>query len=211
MSRSITLIAVSAIALVCSAPSRGQDSPSLGDLARQAQKDQKDKPSKAPAKVITNDDMPSKSSSASPALSVGTSAAAQPATGGKADTPESPIEGIARLQSQVDALNSLDRDTLAKSILGDDDRDFPGRARWENKLFSAKQTFVAQNREVLQELGMIEAAAEGMKDVQDMNDPRAKAVNAKLQDLIQQTQQNAAAFKAVMDEGKTLAGRAAGQ
>jgi len=58
---------------------------------------------------------------------------------------------------------------------------------------------------------MIEAAAEGMKDVQDMNDPRAKAVNAKLQDLIQQTQQNAAAFKAVMDEGKTLAGRAAGQ
>jgi hypothetical protein len=151
--------------------------------------------------------MPSKSSNAAPALSVGTSAAAQPAASGKAETPESPIDGIARLQSQVDALDSLDRAALAKSILGDNDHDFPGRSRWEDKLFSAKQTFVAQNREVLQQLSMVETVAEGVKNVQDMNDPRVKAINAKLQDLVQQTQQNAVAFKAVMEEGKALAAR----
>jgi hypothetical protein len=211
MSRSITLIAVCAIAFVCSAPSYGQDSPSLGDLARQAQKDQKDKTNKAPAKVFTNDDIPYKSSSAAPATGAGAGSAVQPASGGNADSPQSPAEGLERLQSKVDELNSLSRDELANSALEGDTRNFPGRAQWEDKLFAAKQTFVAQDREVLKEITQIETAAEGMKNVDDANDPRVKLMNAKLQQLVQQTQQYSAAFQAVMEGGKTLAGHAAGQ
>jgi len=211
MSNKLTIIAVLALGLFCSASSHGQDSPSLGDLARQAQKEQKYKANKPPAKVITNDDIPSKSNSASSALSLGPSTDARPAAPGAAKPPESPGEGIARLQSQVDELDSLDRATLAKTVLEGDDHDFPGRAQWEEKLFAAKQTFVAQNRSVLREITQIEAAAEGMTTVQDMNDPRVKAINTKLQEMVQVTQKNAAAFQAVMAEGKALAGRPAGQ
>jgi hypothetical protein len=208
MSRNLTLIAVCALALVCSAPSHGQDSPSLGDIARQAQKD---KANKTPVKVITNDDMPSKSMSAAPAPGSGTSANAQPTVAGKSDNPESPAEGLERLRSKVDELDSLNRAELANTVLEGDNRNFPGRAPWEDKLFAAKNTFVAQNREVLKEVSQMETAAEGMKNIQDPNDPRVKLFNAKLQQLVQQTQQNAATFQAVIEEGKTLAGHAGGQ
>ena len=49
------LIAACAFALVFSMPGPGQDSPSLGDLARQAQKDKAN--NAAPKKVFTNDDL----------------------------------------------------------------------------------------------------------------------------------------------------------
>jgi hypothetical protein len=208
MSRSLTLVATFALLLFCSAPSRGQDSPSLGDLARQAQKDKANKP---PVKVITNDDIPSTSNGASSAPSAGPSVAPPLQAPGKTDTPQSPAEGLERLQSQVDALDSLDRAALVSNVLEGEDRNFPGRAQWEEKLFAAKQTFVAQNRAVLQQVTQIEAAAQGIKDVQDANDPRVKSMNAKLQEIVQEARQNAAAFQAVMAEGKTLAGRAAGQ
>ena len=48
-----------------------------------------------------------------------------------------------------------------------------------------------------------------MKSIQDPNDPRAKGVIAKLQQLVQEGQQDSAAFQAVMSEGKNLAAGAA--
>src|SRR5580704_13258437 len=84
MARSPILIVVCALALVACSSARAQDatpsSPSLGDLARQAQKDKdknrdkdKDSPTKPAAKVFTNDDMSSGSSgdSAVPGGSLG--------------------------------------------------------------------------------------------------------------------------------------------
>jgi hypothetical protein len=55
------------------------------------------------------------------------------------------------------------------------------------------------------------SAAGAMKDVQDQNDPRAKNMASKLQQLVDETKQNAAAFQAVMEEGKELAARTAAQ
>jgi hypothetical protein len=202
MPRNLSLIAACALALVVCAPARAQDSQSLGDVARQAQKD---KASKPPAKVITNDDMPSSSSGIAPALGGAPVRSAQPAPAGRPDAPQSPAEGIEKMQSMLDELDSLDRATLVNNILEGNTANFPGRANWEEKLFAAKQTFVAQSRAILQKTRQLEAAAQGMKDVQDPNDPRAKSMSAKLQQLVQEGTQASAAFQAVIGEGKDLA------
>jgi hypothetical protein len=202
----LSLTTACALALIFCAPGRGQDSPSLGDLARKAQKDKASKPQ---AKVITNDDMPSGSGGVSSELGGGPGRVVQPEPAGKPDEIQSPAEGLERLQSVVDQLDSLDRATLVSNALGGNDTNFPGRAKWEEKLFAAKQTFVSQNRALLQKARQLEAAAGGMKDVQDPNDPRAKSVSAKVQQLVQESQQNSAAFQAVITEGKDLAAQPA--
>lgn len=206
MPRSLIFIAACALALVVWAPGRGQDSPSLGDLARQAQKD---KPNKPPAKVLTNDDIASSSGSTSSALGSGPVQAqdAQPGAAGKPDAVQSPAEGLEKMHSILDQLDSLDRATLASNVLEGNTTNFPGRAEWEEKLFAAKQTFVSQNRAVFQKMRQLEATAEGMKDVQDPNDPRAKSMSAKVQQLVQESQQASAKFQAVIAEGKDLAGQ----
>ncbi len=206
MPRSLSLIAACALALVLCAPGRGQDSPSLGDLARQAQKDKANKP---PAKVITNDDMPSGSRGTSSALGAGPlqAQAAQSGAAGKPDAVQSPAEGLEKMQSMLNQLDSLDRATLASNVLEGNTSNFPGRAKWEEKLFAAKQTYVSENRAVLQKMRQLEASVEGMKDVQDLNDPRAKSMSAKVQQLVQESQQASAVFQAVIAEGKDLAGQ----
>lgn len=205
MFRKFSLFTACALAIIFCAPSRGQDSPSLGDIARKAQKDKANKPA---AKVITNDDMPAKSSSSPAAsLAAGPSPTAQPGAAGNAGDPQSPAEGLEKLQSQVDDLDSLDRASLASSVLEGNTANFPGRAKWEEKLYAAKQNFVSQERGVLHEIRQIETASEGMKNIQDPNDPRIKAVSAKLQEIVQQSQQDSAAFQAVVAEGKSLAGQ----
>ncbi len=207
MPRTLNLIAACALALFVCAPGHGQDTPSLGDLARQAQKDKTNKP---PAKVFTNDDVPSGGASGiSSPLGAGPlqAQAAQPgATGKPGAEVQSPAEGLEKLQSMLDQLDSLDRATLASSVLEGNTANFPGRAKWEEKLFAAKQNFVSENRIVLQKMRQLEAAAEGMKDVQDQNDPRAKSMSAKVQQLVQESQQSSAAFQGVIAEGKDLAG-----
>jgi hypothetical protein len=202
MNLRLSLIAACAVALVVCAPGRGQDTPSLGDLARQAQKDKANKP---PAKVITNDDVSSSSGGISSALGAGAAQPAQPGAAGKPDAPQTPMDGLDKLQSVVDQLDTLDRATLVSNVLKGDTSNFPGRAKWEEKLFAAKQTFVTQCRDVLQKARQLEATAEGMKDVQDPNDPRAKMVGAKLQQLIQESQQASSTFQGVIEEGKDLA------
>jgi hypothetical protein len=208
MPRSLSLIAACALALVFSSSGRGQDSPSLGDLARQAQKDKANKPS---AKVITNDDMPSSSDGLSPALGGGLGRVVQPGSTGNPGGIQSPEEGLQKLQASVDHLDSLDRTTLAKDVLEGNDSDFPGRAKWEEKLFAAKQTFVSQTRVVLQKATQLTASAQGIKDAEDPEDLRVKNLGAKLQQLVEETQRNSAAFQAVVMEGKDLAAHPAAQ
>jgi hypothetical protein len=206
MPRILSLIAACALALVFSSPGRGQDSPSLGDLARQAQKDKANKPQ---AKVITNDDMPSTSGGLAPGLG---GRVVQPGAGaGNPGSINSPEEGLQKLQADVDHLDSLDRATLAKDVLEGNDSDFPGRAKWEEKLFAAKQTFVAQTRIVLQKAKQLTASAQGIKDAEDPNDLRVKNLTTKLQQIVDETEQNSAAFQAVVLEGKNLAAHPAAQ
>lgn len=115
------------------------------------------------------------------------------------------MDGLDRLQSVVDQMDTLDRASLVSNILKGNTTNFPGRAKWEEKLFTAKQTFVIQCRDVLQKARQLEATAETMKDVPDPNDPRVKMIGAKLQQLIQESQQASSTFQAVIEEGKDLA------
>jgi hypothetical protein len=212
MSRTSYLVAACALALVCSAPGRsqdGQNTPSLGDLARQAQKN-KDKTGKPVAKVITNDDMPSTSAGSSsllapaPAPTTPSAAAGKSDAAAKPDAIPTPKESFDQLQSTLDKLDSVDRPTLLKDILGNAPN-FPGRAEYEEKLVAAKQTYISKCREVLMEARQLEDSAKGMTDIQDPNDPRVKRLAMKLEQLFQASQQNNADFQAVIAEGKDLA------
>ena len=216
MSRIVTFVPACALAFIFCLPGHAQDSPSLGDLARQAQKEkEKDKASK-PAKVYTNDDVATCSTGSSAATGGGsfgpakTGAPSAVSGGGSAAANGPSVDSqLVNLASMLDQVDSTDRATLVKNVLGDHDTNFPGRASWEQRLFAAKQTYVSQGRALLQRLNQIQASAEQMKGVQDPNDPRVKSLNATLQQLVQSAQQTGAAFQAVIMEGKDLAAQAA--
>jgi hypothetical protein len=216
MTRRLTLIAACAVALVACASTRAQDSspssPSLGDLARQAQKDKdKDKANKATAKVLTNDDLPSGSSGASATLGGGLGQTAQLTSGSKPGADLSPAEKITMLETVLDRVETLDRATLVRNALNGKDSDFPGRAKWEERLFAAKETYVTQGRELVQKARQIVASAESLKGNQDPNDPRVKELSVKLQSLIRDAVRMDSAFQAVMIEGRDLAAQPAAQ
>jgi hypothetical protein len=204
----LNLIAACAFALTFCSTGHGQDTPSLGDIARQAQKDKANKPQ---AKVITNDDMPSSSGGLAPALGPAPGRVVQPGAPSSSSSNQSVSEGLEKLQASVDHLASLDRATLATDVLEGNAADFPGRAKWEEKLFAAKQEFVARTRGVLQRAKNLTSSAEGIRDAEDPNDPRVKSLGGKLQQLVQETQQNSEAFQAVVAEGKQLAAHPASQ
>ena len=133
---------------------------------------------------------------------------ARVAQGGSAGNPgaiQSPAEGLERLQGALDHLASLDRASLAMDVLEGNDTNFAGRAKWEEKLFAAREKFVAQTGAVLQKARQITASSAAIRDVQDPNDSRVKSLGAKLDEMVQQAQQNSAAFQAVVAEGKALA------
>ena len=207
MSRRLTLIATCALALAAGASMRAQDSssssPSLGDLARQAQKD-KAKANKPAAKVLTNDDLPSSSGGPSDALGGGL----QP-SGSKPGADPSPAEKLAMIEALMDRLEVLDRATLVHNALNGKDVDFPGRAKWEERLVAAKETYVAQARVLIQKARQIVASADSLKGNQDPNDPRVKEMGARLQTLVRDAVQMDSAFQAIMIEGRDLAAQQA--
>lgn len=97
----------------------------------------------------------------------------------------------------------------AKNVLQGDDTDFPGRAKWEAELFAAKQAFVAQGRDIMKKANHLQASAKGVQDMQNPNDPRAKDLSNRLQQLMQEASSAGAAFQAVIAKGKDLAGQSA--
>jgi hypothetical protein len=202
MSRSFRLFPTCALALVFCLPGHAQDSPSLGDVARQAQKDK----SNAPAtKVITNDDLPSGSGSSAFGLGAGLGQIVPPGAPGKPGTAPSPLEQLARLESLLNQLDSVDRATLAKNVLQGANVDFPGRSNWEEKMFAAKQVFVAQGRDLVKRAVQIDALSKNVQDVHDTNDPRVKDLTNRLQQLVQDVIRISGTFQGVIEEGKDLA------
>ena len=212
MARTLTLIAACALSLFIVASARAQDStaasPSLGDLARQAQKD-KDKTKKPTAKVLTNDDLPSGSGGASSSLGAGLGQTSQMTPGGKAGAEPSPAEKLAMLETVVDRVEGLDRATLVRNVLSSNDIDFPGRAKWEERLFAAKETYVTRARDLIQKARQIVSAADSLKGNQDPSDPRVKEMGARLEALTREAVQTDSAFQAIMIEGRDLAAQAA--
>jgi hypothetical protein len=203
MSRSLCLLAACAVALVIGVPGHAQDSPSLGDLARQAQKDKANAPAK---KVITNEDLPSGSGSSASGLGTGVGRIAQPPAPGKPSTEAPPTEQLAHLESLLNQLDYMDRATLARNVLQGSTADFPARSKWEEKLFEAKQAFVAQGRDLIKSALQIEATAKTLQDTKDPNDPRVKDLTNRLQQLVQDGVRIGGTFQGVVEEGKDLAG-----
>lgn len=213
MPRSLSFIAACLIALAFCAPGHAQDSPSLGDLARQAQKQKAKEPAK---KVFTNDDLSSGSSSSAAAASsapvapAGHAATAAPAVTSKPSAAPSPEQAAGKLEAVINQIDSLDRAALVKDALQGVDTNFPGRDVWEQRLVAAKQIYVAHGRDLLQYAKQIQAAAETLKDVQDPNDPRVKDLANRLQVLVQEGTRLDSAFQAVILEGRDLASQALG-
>jgi len=210
MLRKLCVVSACALALVFCAPGKAQDSspsPSLGDLARQAQKDKANKPA---AKVITNDDLPSTSVGGGASISGGLGQLAPGQAGSGSSAQLSPAEKLAQLEKFLNVADSLDKVTLARSVLQDKkDVDFPGRAKWEDRMYAAKQVFVSQNRELIDRARQIITSADDLKGTPDPNDPRVKEVRAQLEALVQDAVRSDSALQAVAMEGRDLASQAA--
>jgi len=204
MLRNRNLIAACVLTLAICALGRAQDAPSqsLGDIARQAQKDKANKP---PAKVITNDDVSAGSGGFSSALGMGSGQ-----TSGKTGGGQSSPQDVEKLEGMLNQLDALDRPTLAANVLGaDKNTNFPGRDKWEEKMFTAKQAFVIQSRDVFQKMKQLQAASEKIRNVDDPNDALAKNMAIRLNLLMQESLQASSSFKAVIEEGKDLAAQGA--
>jgi len=208
MPRSLSFIAAFLLALAVCFPGHAQNSPSLGDLARQAQKDKSKTPAK---KVFTNDDLSAGPSSGAGLASSGVDAIAAPAAPGKHAAAPSAEQAVAQLEGLINQIDDLDRATLVKNALQCVDTDFPGRSKWEQRLFAAKKIYVARGHELLQDAKQIQAAAESLRGVQDPSDPRMKDLANRLQALVRDGTRSDAAFQAVILEGRDLAAQSLGQ
>ena len=200
MFRTLNFILGCALVLAICVPAHSDDpQQSLGDIARQAQKEKAGKPA---ARVVTNDDMPSASGRDPLGQVEGTPAS------GKPGAQPTPAEQLEKLEAFLNVVESLDKTRLAKGVLQDKDVDFPGRPQWEQRLYTAKQTYVTQGRALIAKARQIADSADSLKGVQDPNDPRAKDMKGKLQDLMRDAVQSGAAFQAVIIEGRDLATQA---
>jgi hypothetical protein len=202
MLRKVSLLTGSILAVLFCLPGYGQDTPSssLGELARQVQA-QKDKNHTASAKVITNDDLPSSSGLAS--LGLGDMGGSK--SGSKPGTVESANESLDRVESFLSKLDSMDRPTLAKTILEGVDHDFPGRTHWEEKLFAAKGVYVSRLRQLIQSARQLKDSAQSLQGNTSPDDPRVKDLQNKLRLIIEDSVRTGATFQAVVLEGRDLA------
>jgi hypothetical protein len=182
---------------------------SLGDVARQNRKD-KEKTA-TPVKTVLNDDNFGSGKSGG-GTSAGTSAAAAglsnfSAAGGTGKSgDDSPMgkawAGIGNAEGALDKLAPLDRSLLAHVVLEGNDIDFPGRRAWEEKMFIAKEHYVAHSRQLLDEMKDLMQNAQAMQGGSAKADgPQAQGLLGRAQSLLSDAQSTEAAFKSVMQEG----------
>ena len=206
----ILLAAFVGVFLTPSDPVYAQDqTQSLGDVARQNRKD-KEK-NAAPVKTVLNDDNFGSGKSGG-GTSAGTSAAAAglsnfSAAGGTSKSgDDSPMgkawAGIGNAEGALDKLAPLDRSLLAHVVLEGNDVDFPGRRAWEEKMFIAKEHYVAHSRQLLDEMKDLMQNAQAMQGGSAKADgPQAQGLLSRAQSLLSDAQSTEAAFKSVMQEG----------
>jgi hypothetical protein len=192
-----------------------QDQPSLADAARQTRQNKQDR-SAAPAKrILTEDDMASghSGSSSSSSLGGGTSSSISSSSrsasrsGAGDNTPMGQAwAGIGRAEDSLDQLAPLDRASLAKVVLEGNDTDFPGRRAWEEKLYIAKEKYVAESRQLVDEMKSVMDNAQSFQAPSGASkatseSPQAQELVGRAQRLLQQAKTIEANFKAVMQEG----------
>jgi len=209
MGRKTNFAAVCALTLVFCGLGRAQDSPSLGELARQAQKNKATTPAK---KVFTNDDFSSRpavgASIDSGLAESASSAPASPAAAGKSNEPTTAQKALDHMESIINQMDPLDRPGLAKLVLEGVDKNFPGRSAWEEKLFAAKQSYVSQGRDFIRKARAMMGSVEPPKDGAPANEAAAKDQAARTQSVVDYGTRIEAAFQAVISEGRDLATKA---
>src|ERR1700730_7846755 len=198
MLRNLGFLPASVLVLFFCLPGHGQDSPSLGDLARQLQKEKGNTPG---TKTITNDDIPSASTPSSSAIGEVSNSRVP----GKPGPSANPSEKLARIESMPSKIDSLDRAALAKAVLEGVDSNFPGRSQWEQKMYAAKLVYVAQGRDLMQKVKQLQATAQSLQGSRNPDDPRAKDLINKLKELVRDGVRADAAFQAMILEGRDLA------
>jgi ElaB/YqjD/DUF883 family membrane-anchored ribosome-binding protein len=87
-------------------------------------------------------------------------------------------------------------------VLEGNDVDFPGRRVWEEKMFIAKEHYVAHSRQLLDEMKDLMQNAQAMQGGSATADgPQAQGLLSRAQSLLSDAQSTEAAFKSVMQEG----------
>ena len=180
--------------------------PSLGDIARQARKDKEKNVPKSKT-VITDENLPS-SKGLGGLGDLGGSQAV-----GDSSAMDKALSKLEEAESELNKLDTLDRATLAKAVLMDNDRDFPNRRNWEDRLYSQKQHYVSHERELIVEVKKTVAQVESWKASQggqklDPNDPRVQQLKSRVVEIIQDALRSEQDYRAVVMEGWDLAKQA---
>jgi hypothetical protein len=185
-------------------PAQPQPQPSLADVARQARKDKEKNPAK-PKTVITDENMPSSRGLTGLAGDLGGSQG-----GVDSGAMAKALAKVAEAEAGLRKLQSLDRATLAKAILLDNDVDFPNRRAWEEKLFAAKEHYVSHEGELIVELKQIVAQVQAWQSQGklDPKDPRAQQMKTRLVEIVQDSIRTEQDYRAVVMEGWDLAKQA---
>jgi len=208
MFRKLSLLAALAWLLIPSTPAwaQDQDQPSLGDVARAARKE-KEKNAVRPKAVITDDTLPSGKGLSG----LGDLGSSQSSSSG--DALAKALAKVDEAEAGLKQLDALDRSTLAKAVLLDNDVDFPGRRNWEEKLYAAKDRYVSHERELVAELKQIVGQVQSMQTSQgnqklNPEDPRAKQMLIRVQEIIQDAVRTEQTYRGVVMEGWDLAKQA---
>ena len=185
-------------------PAQPQPQPSLADVARQARKD-KEKNAAKPKTVITDENMPSSKGLNGLAADFGGSQG-----GVDGDAMAKALAKVAEAEAGLRKLESLDRATLAKAILLDNDVDFPNRRAWEDKLYAAKEHYVSHEGELIVELKQIVTQVQSWQSQGklDPKDPRAQQMKSRLVEIVQDAVRTEQDYRAVVMEGWDLAKQA---
>jgi hypothetical protein len=194
---SLALLLFTVSALAAQEADAQEQQPSLGEVARQARKD-KEKNAVAPKKVITDETL----ATSKDFNGIGDVASSQ----GSSDAMARGLAGLDRVDAILNKLDPMDRASLAKAALLDNNVDFPNRAAWEDQLYEAKQTYVAHGRELTRQMRKILADAQSLKaqpgqDKPNPSDPRVQEMVHRIQDLVQDAVRTDAAYQAVVMEG----------
>ena len=185
-------------------PAQPRPQPSLADVARQARKD-KEKNAAKPKTVITDENMPSSQGLSSMAGDLGSSQG-----GVNGDAMAKALAKVAEAEAGLRKLESLDRATLAKAILLDNDVDFPNRRVWEDKLYAAKEHYVSHEGDLITEMKQIVAQVQSLQSQGklDPKDPRAQQMKSRLVEIVQDAVRTEQDYRAVVMEGWDLAKQA---
>jgi hypothetical protein len=225
--RKLSLLAFSGLLVIPLAAVRAQDQPqSLGEVARQNRKEKEKNPTTAKT-VLTDDNFGSSSRSGGSGSAQAAGAGSGAAAIGNLTAPSGPSrtangddspmakawDGIGRAQDSLERLAPLDRATLAKVVLEGNDVNFPNRRAWEDRLFAAKERYVAHSRQLLGEMKDLLQNTQAMRDANGgakvaTENAQAQQLMARAQVLLGDAQNTEAEFKTVMDEGVAQAKQA---